>query len=180
MSTLVYGALTRKREEAPANTSTSDKPPGLQSYVDALAALVPAEVLALHAVIIDTNTTSKKNAAGQVVTTISNATTLKWAFAGLVVLTILLYVFSHSPARWDKWDFVRAGIPPIAFVGWAMLQKTTVFDAIAPGLGEGSRFTIALFLAVVLAGASAWLARQADQMQPTPPHGQIQPAPGAP
>ena len=44
MSTLAYAALTTKREQSDPKTSTSTSPPGLKTYVDALAALVPAEV----------------------------------------------------------------------------------------------------------------------------------------
>ena len=58
MSTIVYGALERKREEALPNTSSSQQPPGLTAYVDALSALVPAEVLALHAALLPLTTTS--------------------------------------------------------------------------------------------------------------------------
>jgi hypothetical protein len=49
MSTLAYGALTRKREGAEPRHSNREDPPELKGYVDALAALVPAEVLSLHA-----------------------------------------------------------------------------------------------------------------------------------
>ena|SRR5260370_34087412 len=37
MSTLAYAALTTKREQAAPGTSTAQNPPGVKSYVDALA-----------------------------------------------------------------------------------------------------------------------------------------------
>ena len=63
MSTLAYAAMTRKREEAQPGTSTTSHAPGLKTYVDALAALVPAEVLTAHGAVLTftTTTTTAKN-----------------------------------------------------------------------------------------------------------------------
>ena len=55
MSTLAYARLTTSREAAAPHTSTP-KSPGVGTYIDAFAALVPAEVLTLHAVIISYTT----------------------------------------------------------------------------------------------------------------------------
>ena len=58
MSTLAYAAMTSKREVARPGASTTSDAPGVQTYVDALAALVPAEVLTVHgAVLTFTNST---------------------------------------------------------------------------------------------------------------------------
>jgi hypothetical protein len=57
MSTLAYAQLTNKRESAPAQTSTTTGAPGVRTYIDTLAALVPAEVLAMHAVLLNATTT---------------------------------------------------------------------------------------------------------------------------
>lgn len=56
MSTLAYASLTRRREQAPRGESMRNAPPGVNSYVDALAALVPAEVLSVHALILAVTT----------------------------------------------------------------------------------------------------------------------------
>ena len=87
MSTLAFAEFTNKRENAQPGTSSSSNPPGVSTFVDALAALVPAEVLTLHAVFLSVTTSTAEK-----VTTITDATTLKWAFAGLIVLSIVLYV----------------------------------------------------------------------------------------
>jgi len=50
MSTLAYQAITKRRDEATPGTSDATSP-GVGKYVDALAALVPAEVLAAHALL---------------------------------------------------------------------------------------------------------------------------------
>jgi hypothetical protein len=159
MSTLTYAALTTRREEAVPRTSTRDAPPGVKTYVDAFAALVPAEVLALHAVILSvtTSTTDGK-------TEIAAPETLFWAFVILVLLSIGLYVGYRLLARkWDKFDLIRMLIPPLAFVGWTMLQRPTAFDAVFPDLASAPRTVIALFLAVILGFIAAALAYQADQ-----------------
>ena len=56
MSTLAYAQLTNAREAAPPGTSTTTSKPGIKTYMDAFAALVPAEVLTLHALIISATT----------------------------------------------------------------------------------------------------------------------------
>ena len=157
MSTLAYAALTTKREQAAPGTSTSGSPPGVSKYIDALAALVPAEVLTLHAVILSFTTSTKGST-----TTITAPGTLAGAFYGLVGLSILLYVAPRF-GRLDRLDFFRAAIPPIAFVAWTMLQRATAFDAVAPGLDPAPRSVIALFVAVLLGLAAAALAHVADQ-----------------
>jgi hypothetical protein len=165
MSTLAYAALTTKREQAPPGTSTSGSAPGVRTYVDALAALVPAEVLALHAVILSFTTSTKQGEEGNSITTITEAATLFWAFFALILLTIVLYVVPRF-RTWDRLDFVRAAIPPVAFVAWTMLQKATAFDAVCPQMREAPRTVVALFVAVFLGVIATALAYSADQKNP--------------
>jgi hypothetical protein len=87
MSTLAYAAITTKREQQDPFTSTSKSPPGFNTYVDVFAALVPAEVLTLHALML-TVTTKTVNAT----TEITDPGTLSWAFYGLLLLSVVLYV----------------------------------------------------------------------------------------
>lgn len=159
MSILLYARLTTLREENPPGTTTNLNPPGLKTYVDTLAALVPSEVLALHATIL-TVTTKTENAE----TTITEPGTLNFAFWGLVALSLVMYAGVRWITRkWDRLDWFRMCIPPLAFVGWTMLQRATAFDAVFPGASSAARTVFALFLAVVL-GLVAWaLAYQADQ-----------------
>jgi hypothetical protein len=162
MSTLAYAAFTTNRELAAPGTSKSTSPPGVSTYVDALAALVPAEVLTLHALILSV-TTKTTDGTTQILFPVP----LSRAFYGLVVLSIVLYVVPRLVnAKWDRLDYVRVIIPPLAFLGWTMLQRATAFDAIFPHLGGASRTVLALFLGVLLGIVAGALAYKADQKQP--------------
>ncbi len=165
MSTLAYATLTTRREAAPPGTSTSQSPPGVKSYVDATAALVPAEVLTLHAVILSITTKTHQGTTGNSITEITEPQTLSWAFFGLLVLGVVLYAVPRV-RTWERLDFVRMLIPPIAFVAWTMLQKATAFDAVCPQLREVPRTVIALFVAVLLGLAAVLLAYRADRHPP--------------
>ena len=159
MSTLVYATLTGRREEGRPGTTTRDAPPGVGTWVDAVAALVPAEVLALHGLILPATT---KTTDGT--TVITEPRTLFWAFVGLIVLSVALYVGYRLLARkWDKLDWVRMFIPPFAFIAWTMLQRATAFDAVLPGLADATRTVVALFLSAILGIVAAALAYKADQ-----------------
>jgi len=175
MSTVAFGALTTRREKSDSGTSKSSQPPGLNSYIDVLAALVPAEVLAIHAVVIAAATTTSR---GQ--TQITQPGTLRLAFWLLVGLSTVLFVLGRRPAptptavlqqsrtsvpHWQhlEWqDLVRAAIPPAAFVGWTMLEPASVWNVVVPDMSSETRTLIALVGAVFLAAVTKALASHAD------------------
>ena len=158
MSTLAYASLQTSQDRAPSAPPSTSGAPGVKTYVNALSALVPAEVLGLHAVIITATTTTVDGA-----TEISAKGTLFWSFIGLAVLSIGLYVGSRFVAKaWNKWDWVRMFIPPLAFVAWTMLQRVTAFDAVVPNWTEAPRTVTALFLGVALGAVAAVLSYKAD------------------
>jgi uncharacterized membrane protein len=161
MSTLAYAAMTEARVAAPPRTSMkSGGSPGVKSYVDALAALVPAEVLAAHATILTFTTSTTAESI-----TITKGPALVVAFYGLIALSIILYAGARLMAsKWDKWDWLRMLIPALSFVGWTMLQKATAFDAVSQGvLDEATRNVIAILGGIVLGLVAAALAYKADQ-----------------
>lgn len=180
MSTVAFGALTTRREKSDSGTSKSAQPPGLNSYIDILAALVPAEVLAIHAIIISAVTTSD---GGQ--TKITEPGTLRLAFWLLVGLSVVLFLLGRRPAptpadvrqqlgaqvpRWQRleWqDVIRAGIAPLALTGWTMLEPTSVWNAVDSGMSGGTRMLIALVGAVFLAALTKALASHSDN-KPSP------------
>ena len=181
MSTVAFGALTTRREKSDSGTSKTDQPPGLNSYIDILAALVPAEVLAIHAIIIAAVTAT--NPAGQ--TQITQPGTLRLAFWLLAGLAAVLFVLGRRPAptpaavlqqsgtsvpRWQhlEWqDLIRVAIPPAAFVGWTMLEPTSAWNVVVPGMSTGTRTLIALVGAVLLAAVTKAMASHSDN-KPSP------------
>ncbi len=168
MSSMLYGAISAKREAAPAGQSTDTSAPGVGTYIDALAALVPAEVLGLHAIILSFCTKTNNGA-----TEITESSTLKWAFWVLLVLATLLF----AAGRWQAkapgvkspvllMTLVQAVIPAAAFVAWTMLLKVSAFDAVASGLATGARDTIAVVAAVVLGVIAGLLGYKLNQASP--------------
>jgi hypothetical protein len=170
MSATAYGVLSWRREASSPGTTKTDEPPGVKSYIDVLAALVPAEALTFHALVLSQFTKTETDATTkQVVMTIINPGALWWTFWACIVLSIVLYCFGHGKEAWDKWDYLRVLIPPAAFIGWTMLQAGTAFDAVWPNLDKGTRFVFALFIAIILAGFANWLSNIADKKAATAP-----------
>ncbi len=178
MSTLAYAALTTRRDEATPGTSRSTESPGVTTYVDAMAALVPTEVLTLHAVML----TSATSVADTVTTIVKGAVfPFAWAFIGLIVLASVLYAVPRMRSKkWDNMDWIRCAIPALAFVAWTMLQRSTAFEAAVKywnlGIDQYSRTFIAAILAVVLGLIASSLAYQADQKPPARAPAARQPA----
>lgn len=164
MSTLLYGALTKARtDQQPGRSVRPGGKPGFGTYVDALSALVPAEVLALHAVLMPL-VTRTRTIGGVSETAISDVSTLRWVFWALIAMSAFLYLLGRNALR--RWDFVRMWIAPAAFVGWTMLQRPTAFDAVAPGVSDQTRFAAAVLGAVFLGAVAARLGYAADQSAP--------------
>lgn len=170
MSTVLMGALTARREDAAAGQSTTDKAPAVKPYVDAFAALVPAEVLAINAVVLQfcTDVSSDKKT-----TMITEATTLKWAFVALLVLSVAVFASSRlfskdttkkAPKLWIL--LLQCLIPPAAFLGWSMLQPVSAFDVIDSGLKVEARQVIAIIGGVFLGILAAALGYKLDKEDP--------------
>jgi hypothetical protein len=163
MSTIAYSRLTSRRERSNRGSSLSEEPPGIRTWIDAVAALVPAEVLALHglAVSLATETTGST-------TVIVDPGFLAWSFWILLVLAVVLYVVPKvwKTSKWSAPDWARLLLPPLAFVAWTMLQRTTAFDAIWPTLGDTPRVFGAAVLAVLLVLFASLLAKMADETDP--------------
>jgi hypothetical protein len=176
MSAFVYGRLTSKREDAAAGRSSTTDPPGLKTYVDAFAALVPAEVLVAAAIFTAafTNTTTTTSGDGQATLIITDRSSLKIAFYGLTLLALLLYVAGHvgkNAKHWDGWDFARMLVPPLAFIGWTMAVRPSPLSDAAFALSDGHKLLIIVFGGVLLGIAAARLGVTADTRDPPPCRG---------
>lgn len=166
MSTWVYATLTKRRLQGPSAISKSISLPDVSTYLDMVTALVPAEVLALHSTILSLTTKTELDREGNLITTITEPGTLRWAFWGLIFASIVLSILPRLPIK-DLLDYFRILIPPAAFVAWAMLQKVTAFDAVfSPKLKGVDRTVIALFGAVLLGALAKVLADKADKKGP--------------
>jgi hypothetical protein len=183
MSTMAYGIISAQRQAAPTGQSKEEKSPGFGSYVDVVAALVPAEILAANAALLPVMSTTGQDKTGAAVTTITEPSTLKLVFWLSIVSCALLYVASHlarakkervegdkgkETAKWGYANWARMLIPAGAYVGWTMLQKSTAFDAIAPGMNQSLRLTLAVFAAIALGVLAKALSDQADGQAPDP------------
>jgi hypothetical protein len=169
---LLYSALTTRREEATPGTSDNaeavdpenDKAgkPGVTMWIDAAAALVPAEVLAAHAFLITAVSESRADPTTgdpvTVITNVGNAQILFWALLGV---SLVVYVIGHV-GSWGNWDYVRMFIPPIAFFLWMILQTGTAFDAVADP-DEFIRYLVGVVGVLILAASARALAYKADE-----------------
>jgi hypothetical protein len=164
MSTLAYATLTNRRDEAQPGSSSTTESPGVKTYVDAMAALVPAEVLTLHALIISYTTT----VSGSTTTIVeASRTTLSHTFWVLLAISIGLYILGRlADKKWDAMDYLRVFIPPAAFVVWTMLQRATAFDAAFPQFAQSPRTVYGLIGAVVLGALAGYLGLRADKKPP--------------
>lgn len=166
MSTFAYAQITNNREKSSPGTSATTGSPGIRTYIDAFAALVPSEVLTLHALVISVTTIQTIGGGQQEMATgilPGAAGTLRIAFWVLVLMSMALYAAPrYFGGSWDKFDYVRVLIAPLAFFGWTMLQRTTAFDAAFPTVESVPRTVFALFLGALLGAATAGLAMKAD------------------
>jgi hypothetical protein len=129
MSAAFYGALNAQREATEEEKSKTDKSPGFGTYIDVVAALVPAEILAANALLISlmVSTTEKD---GKSVTEVTDPGSMKLMFVLSILLSVVLYVLGdRTRARvaarkrkeagegeakmvpWSGWNYVRALIP---------------------------------------------------------------------
>lgn len=190
MATFAYALRTKQRESAEPGTSTTTSSPGSTTWLDAMAALVPAEVLAIHMFAVSKLTESVEVAEGgsvsvtaprqgaeeveaavddeTVVTVISDPYALKVTFWALLVFSAVIYIYK-AWSNFNRLDMVRLFIPPAAFVLWTMLMPDSAFDAVFPGaLTEVRRELFAVIGAGVLGFLAKALADQADKQQPAP------------
>lgn len=165
MSIIGYAAITNSREAAQPGATFAETPArddsSKKKYIDALAALVPAEVLAAHAFVLSYATKTDKG-----IVTIDYSNGLWYAFWGLFIASGILYWIPRwFGGRWERWDGVRMFIPGFAFIGWTMLQTISAFDAVF-SVSPSIRAFGAAFLALVLGSLASALAYKVDQKKP--------------
>ncbi|HEX5914535.1 MAG TPA: hypothetical protein VFY54_15545 [Rubrobacter sp.] len=168
MSSYVYGRSTTDRE---ARLNRGEDPGS--PYIEVIAALVPAEVLAAHAFIL-TFTTETIGEGEAATTTITEPTILRWSFWLLALASLILFVAGRIPTWDNKWDYARMLIPPLAFFLWAMLQPISAFDAVGLDWKPALRGVIAVIGGLVLVAiARALTPPTRSSARPRPPNGGV-------
>jgi hypothetical protein len=170
MSTLAFAAITSRRLAATPGSSSETAPPAFKPYVDAMAAIVPAEVLAAHATVVGVLSDVAKDAHGHDVTVLGHPNYLKLTFWVLLALSPGLYLVGRliSKQQLRRLDILLALLPPAAFFAWTMLQPTTVLDAVIPQFEVPGRTVVGILAAVVLAPLAALGGFNADKSAPKP------------
>jgi hypothetical protein len=169
MSTYLYGRMTRTATETQEwrLTAAGDADTPVQkaaALAQKLAALVPAEVLIIHAAVLAGATKLEENGS----TTVTKPEVLKWSLPILAAVCAGLYIIGRLPT-WEKpWDFVRMMIGPTAFFAWTLLTGTSAATPWFSGIDNLWLILIGGAIGVLLLGV-------ADRLLPKQP-----PAGGAP
>ncbi len=180
-----YALLSAKRQSEDKGKSKDKGAPGVGTYIDVVAALVPAEVLAVNAVLV-AKLTDETNGA----VSIDNSNAMKLVFWLSVITSLFLYFVTDrvtarkqaqikeeettkpvKPVGWLLSDYLRAVVPALAYVVWVMLVKPSPFDSVFPSVAEGTRWVVALFAALALGAVAKLLTDKADRDDPPRPGG---------
>ncbi|MEL6446066.1 MAG: hypothetical protein AAF089_14740 [Bacteroidota bacterium] len=158
------------------------------SYITAVLALLPSEVIVLHSAFMAYATRQEteqgdSGVQGQdIAITVVNGSAdsaassilivepqpLAFAFVFLLVASLLLYVVGRVQTgqwQWSK-DLFRMLIPPIAFTAWCLLEPLTAIDGLlnvlewTEDVTEAWRSVVGLSTAVIVSMAATALAYQ--------------------
>jgi hypothetical protein len=156
MSTLAFGRIVAKRGSIPdaslRNADASTEGQDENKLISALAALFPVEVLAGHALILAASTTTTDDGS----TTINPGATvpLGASLIVLMVVAVAMFAIGNWGQAWKRVDYIRAAVPPFAFLAWTGLIGTS---ALTPWLAEINKGTeidrVVVVVAAVALGA---------------------------
>jgi hypothetical protein len=116
--------------------------------VAAIAAIVPVEVIARHSLILGATTTTDP----QGVITIKQGSegALQASLIGLVVVTLLLYLFGRGLSNWKPLDVLRLVIPAIALIVWTALIGTSALTPWVRSFEHGAVVTVAVIVGIII------------------------------
>jgi hypothetical protein len=125
--------MLRKRRQAEQGQSKNNQPPGVKPLTDSLAALVPAEVLAIHAWLMSEQTKEVLSKAGEVTTTFHNPTAVWIIFVLLLFASVGFYLagLMKTPRKCNRFEWAGVLIPPAAFFLWTLVQRPSAWDAVS-------------------------------------------------
>ncbi len=168
MSTLLYESLTSTRESTLADqpvlleTPAPDDPgkkKEVNKFVDSVAALVPAEALAIHLLILNAVTEKDETKPDALTVTFTEKAWGQRGWWFCIVAVLLLYAVPHIiKGKFGILDPIRMLIPVAAFIAWTWMIETSLFDAVKDWTDGKRAFwgaalgLLALLLSWVLAG----------------------------
>jgi hypothetical protein len=153
MSSLAFGRLVRLDAQARVR-GVSGEDTADNKLIAGLAALIPVEVIAAHALVLGATTAT--DASGT--TTITASAPLSASFWGLLALSMAFYLVGRGFANWTSVDWLRLALPPLAFVLWTALIGTSALSPWVAGLDHAWVTVAAVLLAGVLLALSAAVA----------------------
>lgn len=165
MSTVLYGAISRKRVEAPADESTNKAAPGLKTYTDILAALLPSEALAaFHVVLTLAESGTSANEAD--IISQSDGHLVFYSFVGSALALYLIGRVRHLQNPKDfGGDVFRSAIPAFAMAIWILIERPD-FVPVAAEWSSTARIIVAVLGPILLGAAAAALGVRAHKQKP--------------
>ena len=146
-----YGSLVNRAREDAALADAKEET-DTNKYVALIAALVPADVLAIHAIVLSLTTTTDD--AGT--TSITNAGLLGNSFIVLVIVSAALYLLGRGLKEFKPKDLILLVIPPLSFAAWAALIGTSALTPWVAGVISREALLItATILAVLIIAVNA-------------------------
>lgn len=125
VSAYLYGRLTRTVEDddrlkrsALSEAETPEEK--MAAIAQKLAALVPADILIIHAAILAGATELAEDGS----TAVTRPDVLKWSLPILAGAAVALFLIGRLP-KWEDADYVRMLIPAAAFATWTLLTGTS-------------------------------------------------------
>jgi hypothetical protein len=140
MSTILYGRLTRRAQtmrDARARGVVASDDEKAVALAQQIAAVVPAEVLAIHGIVLASATALADDGS----TDVTDPELLKWTLPVLLILALVIFVIAKRDA-WQKADGFRALVPPAAFFAWTLLTGTSAATPWFADVGRGWLFLI--------------------------------------
>jgi hypothetical protein len=144
MSAFLYGRLIRQQEALKGDTAAAARAEQ-NKLVTTVAALIPTEIIALHALMVSCTTTTSHG-----ITTITKRAPLQASLIVMILLSVVVFVIGRSGKEWTKRDFVRVWLPPAAVLAWTGLIGTSALSPWVAAWDQAYVVLAASALAVVL------------------------------
>jgi uncharacterized membrane-anchored protein len=127
---------------------------------ETLAGLLPADLIAGHALILATTTKITESATGKAVE-ITGETALRWAAPGLVLVALLLFCLGvpGTPKTWDRSTWQKALVPPLAISAWMLLANTSALTPFIASWASGLNIVAGVLVGLVTVGLANRLAK---------------------